>query len=194
VLADPDPALRRAAAAALERVAGTGVPENALGPSPPAPRVDWTALARVGTEPRVRIETEKGTLVARLAPEQAPLSVQAFLDEVSRGAHDGVRFHRVVSNFVIQGGDVGLGDGTGTAGYELRTEITLLPFGRGVLGMASAGKDTEGSQYFITHSAQPHLEGGYTAFGWIESGEEVLDRLLVGDRVERMTVEVPAGN
>jgi peptidylprolyl isomerase len=59
--------------------------------------------------------------------------------------------------------------------------------------MASAGKDTEGSQFFLTHSAQPHLEGGYTAFGWIETGGEVLDRLLQGDRVVRMTIEVAAG-
>jgi peptidylprolyl isomerase len=155
--------------------------------------VDWAQLARYGPEPRVRIETDRGDIVVRLLPDQAPLSVSAFLGEVERGAHDGVRFHRVVSNFVIQGGDVGLGDGTGTPGYELRTEITLLPFERGVLGMASSGKDTESSQFFLTHSSQPHLEGGYTAFGWMESGGEVLDHLLVGDRVVRMSIEVPAG-
>ncbi|MEX1258457.1 MAG: HEAT repeat domain-containing protein [Gemmatimonadota bacterium] len=193
VLSDPDPTLRRAAAAALERVAGTTTPEAALGPARVERAVDWVALAGYGAEPRVRIVTERGDIIVRLTPEQAPMSVEAFLGEVARGAHDGVRFHRVVSNFVIQGGDVGLGDGTGSAGYELRTEITLLPFERGVLGMASAGKDTEGSQFFLTHSAQPHLEGGYTAFGWIETGGEVLDRLLQGDRVVRMTIEVAAG-
>lgn len=193
VLTDTDPALRRAAAAALERVSGASTPDRTLGSDGMERMVDWSALAAYGPEPRVRIETERGDILVRLAPDQAPLTVEAFLGEVARGAHDGIRFHRVVSNFVIQGGDVGLGDGLGSAGYQLRTEITLLPFGRGVLGMASAGKDTEGSQYFFTHSSQPHLEGGYTSFGWIESGGEVLDRLLQGDRVLRMRIEASTG-
>jgi cyclophilin family peptidyl-prolyl cis-trans isomerase len=82
-----------------------------------------------------------------------------------------------------------MGDGTGGPDYRIRTELTELPFGRGILGMASAGKDTEGSQYYVTHSPQPHLEMGYTAFGWLESGGDVLDLIQQGDRIVRMTLE-----
>ena len=140
-------------------------------------------------EPRIRIATDRGDLVVRLYPEQAPLSVQTFVEQVRAGLHDGTRFHRVVSNFVAQAGDFGLGDGGGTTGYRIRSEFTQLPFERGVLGMASAGKDTEGSQYYLTHSAQPHLEGVYSAFGWIEEGGDVLDHIMQGDLVLRMTLE-----
>jgi peptidylprolyl isomerase len=129
------------------------------------------------------METERGPIVIRLLPEQAPLTVQSFVQLVRAGSYDGTRFHRVVPNFVVQGGDFGLGDGTGAPGYTLPSELTQLPFRRGVLGMASAGKDTEGSQFFFTHSHQPHLDGGYSAFGWVESGAEAMDLLQQGDRI-----------
>lgn len=82
-----------------------------------------------------------------------------------------------------------MGEGSGNPGYAIRTEFTQLPFDRGVLGMASAGKDTENSQYYLTHSSQPHLEGGFTAFGWIERGADVLDQVQEGDRIIRMTIQ-----
>ena len=181
--------LRGAAARALERLTGEQVPLGGAEATMPPPTIDWAALSELGPAPRVRIETDRGEILVRLFAEQAPLSVQAFVNDVRRGAHDGTRFHRVVSNFVVQGGDFGMGDGSGTAGYQIRSEFTQLPFQRGVLGMASAGKDTEGSQFYLTHSMQPNLDGGYAAFGWVEQGAEVLDRIQQGDQVIRMTVE-----
>jgi peptidylprolyl isomerase len=175
--------LRLAAARTLERLTGEPVDPAAFGEREPPPALDWDLLANLGPEPRVQMETERGPIVIRLLPEQAPLTVQSFVQLVRAGSYDGTRFHRVVPNFVVQGGDFGLGDGTGAPGYTLPSELTQLPFRRGVLGMASAGKDTEGSQFFFTHSHQPHLDGGYSAFGWVESGAEAMDLLQQGDRI-----------
>lgn len=189
VAEEQDIALRAAAARALERLTGEQVPIGAAGDQERWRSVDWERLAAVGTEPRIRIETVRGEMTVRMFTEQAPLTVQTFLDQVEAGEHDGTRFHRVVSNFVAQGGDFGMGEGSGDPGYAIRTESTQLPFERGVMGMASAGKDTENSQYYLTHSSQPHLEGGFTAFGWIERGADVLDRIQEGDRIIRMTIQ-----
>lgn len=158
----------------------------------PERTVDWEALEALGAAPRLHLETERGEIVVRLLPGQAPLSVQAMAELAAAGAYDGTHFHRVLPNFVLQGGDVTARDGSGSPGYALRSEFTRLPFARGVLGMASSGKDTEGSQFFLTHSKQPHLDGGYTAFGWVESGAEVMDAVLEGDRVISARVE-PGG-
>ena len=181
-------ALRAAAARALERLTGEQVPIGGTQVEAPDPSIDWTTLAELGDSPRIRITTERGPIIVRLYTEQAPLTVQEFVSQVRAGLHDGTRFHRVGANFVAQAGDFGMGDGSGTTGYQLRSEFTQLPFQRGVLGMASAGKDTEGSQYYLAHSMQPHLNGSYTAFGWIETGAAVLDRIQQGDQVIRMTV------
>ena len=189
IAASEAPLLRAAAGRAIGRLTGADVAIGGAEAETPPPGVDWPALAQLGPTPRVRIETEKGEIVLRLFTEQAPLTVQSFAREVGRGSHDGTFFHRVEHNFVVQAGDFGMGDGTGGPDYRIRTEITELPFGRGVLGMASAGKDTEGSQYYVTHSPQPHLEMGYTAFGWLESGGDVLDLIQEGDRIVRVTVE-----
>ena len=99
-------------------------------------------------------------------------------------------FHRVVPNFVVQGGDP-RGDGWGGPGYALRTEISTLHFEAGSLGMASAGKDTEGSQFFITHSPQPHLDGRYTVFGKVVAGMEIVEGLQIGDGI--LAVEILPG-
>ncbi len=193
LLDDSDYRVRRGAALALERLTGEPVVAALVAAPDPEREIDWDALARLGGAPRLEVETDRGTMVIRLLAEQAPLTVQSFVEEVEAGLHDGVSLHRVVPNFVVQGGDFGMGDGTGGPGYALRTEITSLSFRRGVLGMASNGKDTEGSQFFVTHSDQPHLDGSYTAFGWLESGEEVLDRIQEGDWVVRMRV-LPTGS
>ena len=95
----------------------------------------------------------------------------------------------MVPNFVVQGGDFARRDGFGGPGFSIRSEFTQIPYRRGVLGMASSGKDTEGSQFFIMHSMAPHLDGGYTAFGWVESGMDVVDRLYVEDRILTARVE-----
>jgi cyclophilin family peptidyl-prolyl cis-trans isomerase len=180
--------VRRSGDRALQRFDGRGAdPDRVDAPDPEYP-VDWRLLASIGPRPELEIETTRGTLRLVLDAEQAPQTVQAIMEQASQGLHDGTHFHRVVPNFVIQAGDVSLGDGTGGPGYQLRTETTWIPFVRGVIGMASAGRNTEGSQWFITHSRQPHLDGVYTAFGWVISGWEVLDGIVEGDRVIRMRV------
>ncbi|MDP2956348.1 MAG: peptidylprolyl isomerase [Longimicrobiales bacterium] len=193
----PQPALRAAAARALESM-GLAVPDPAPAERAPdatapgddeAQRVDWAYLASLGTAPRLRLETERGDVVLRLHTEEAPLTVQTLARLAQQGKYDGVPFHRVVPNFVVQGGDFSSGDGFGGPGFAIPSEFTLVPFGRGVAGMASSGKDTEGSQFFITHSPQPHLDGAYTAFGWVVEGMDVVDRLMVGDRIVRASVE-----
>jgi peptidylprolyl isomerase len=150
--------------------------------------IDWGYLAGLGTDPRLILETGRGTVVVRLDPEEAPLTVQTIARLAQEGRYDGVPFHRVVPNFVVQGGDFTSRDGFGGPGFTIRSEFTLIPYRRGVIGMASAGKDTEGSQFFITHSMQPHLDGGYTSFGWVVEGMDAVDRLLVGDRIVRARI------
>jgi cyclophilin family peptidyl-prolyl cis-trans isomerase len=108
--------------------------------------------------------------------------VNNFLMLTADGFYRATRFHRVVPNFVVQDGDP-RGDGNGGPGYAIRDELNRLRYERGALGMALSGPDTGGSQYFITHSAQPHLDGGYTVFGRVSSGFSVLDAIIEGDRL-----------
>ncbi len=136
----------------------------------------------------VEIRTQRGTITVRLACPQAPMTCLSFLTLASQGFFDGLTFHRVVPDFVIQGGDP-KGDGSGGPGYAIRDEINRLRYTRGVVGMALAGPDTGGSQFFITLSPQPHLDGGYTAFGEVTAGAGVLDQIRLGDRIEKV-VEV----
>ncbi len=137
------------------------------------------------TRMQVRIETERGTLVLELFPSDAPLTVDNFVRLVDRRYFDNGRWHRVVPNFVIQDGDP-RGDGSGGPGTAIRDEINRRRYGRGTLGMALSGPDTGGSQFFITHSPQPHLDGGYTVFGHVVSGGNVLDEIVQGDRIRRI--------
>lgn len=185
-LVHPQAAVRAAAAEAIHGLTTESV--DPTGPPDPeasaARRIDWAAFP--GERPVLRLETTKGDVVVVLTPEEAPLTVQTVLRLAESGAYDGVPFHRVVPNFVVQGGDVGRLDGTGGPGFEIRTEVTRIPFQRGTLGMASAGRDTEGSQFFIMHARAPHLDGRYTAFGWVREGMDVVDRLLRGDRIVRI--------
>lgn len=140
-------------------------------------------------QPRtVEIRTRRGTVTVRLACPQAPLTCLNFLNLASQGFYDGLTFHRVVPDFVVQGGDP-RGDGSGGPGYVIRDEINRLRYDRGTVGMALAGPDTGGSQFFIALSPQPHLDGGYTAFGEVVAGAEVLDQIRLGDRIEKV-VEV----
>jgi len=181
--------VRRAAAQALRAHEERTIPPDVVDAPDPERMVDWERLAALGPAPRLRIETDRGELVIHMVPEQAPLTVQTIAEQAEAGLHDGTYFHRIEPNFVIQAGDVSVGDGRGGPGYAIRTELTHIPFRRGIVGMASSGMNTEGSQYFLLHSTQLHLDGGYTAFGWVASGWDVLDGVLDGDRVVRMTVE-----
>ncbi len=132
--------------------------------------------------PRVTIETDRGSLVVELLVDQAPLTVAAFLGLVDRRYFDGSRWHRVVPNFVVQDGDP-RGDGWGGPGFVLRDELNPTRYEAGTMGMALSGPDTGGSQFFITHSPQPHLDGTYTVFGRVVAGATVLAGIAQGDRI-----------
>jgi cyclophilin family peptidyl-prolyl cis-trans isomerase len=134
-----------------------------------------------------QLRTARGTITLTLLAWDAPLTVYNFTSLARRHYFDGLRFHRVVPNFVIQDGDP-RGDGNGGPGYAIRDEINRQRYGRGTLGMALSGPNTGGSQWFITHSPQPHLDGGYTIFGELQSGATVLDQIVQGDRIVRITV------
>jgi cyclophilin family peptidyl-prolyl cis-trans isomerase len=131
--------------------------------------------------PRVRFFTERGTFDIELDAESAPNTVASFLALAHSGFYNGLTFHRVVPDFVVQGGDP-RGDGWGGPGYTIRSEFSRRPFERGTVGIAHSGKDTGGSQFFVAVSPQPHLNGRYTVFGEVVRGLEVVDRIQPGDR------------
>lgn len=134
------------------------------------------------------IETDRGDIEIELFREDAPATTAAFIRLAQGGFYNGLTFMRVVPFFVIQGGGPRNGQ-EGGPGYALRCEINMQPFVRGSVGMAPAGKDTGGSQFFITLSPQPHLDGGYTCFGRVISGMQVADRIIPGDVVRRVRIE-----
>jgi len=183
----PHHAVREAAAAGLTAATDTTV-AAAPTPLPDSPSPDWADLRELGPHPRLVVETNRGTITIQLDTEQAPQTVQAITTFARKGRYDGVPFHRVVPNFVVQGGDFARQDGFGGPDFFLRTEITRIGHRRGTLGMASAGTDTEGSQFFVPHSMQPHLDSGYTAFGTVVDGMDTVDRLRVNDRITEMIV------
>jgi cyclophilin family peptidyl-prolyl cis-trans isomerase len=115
------------------------------------------------------------------------MTVDNFIQLAQRGFYNGLAFVRVVPNFVIQGGDP-RGDQNGGPGYHIRDEINLRQYGTGAVGMALSGKDTGGSQFFITHSPQPHLDGGYTLFGQVIEGLEVVNRIARGDLIRSVEI------
>ena len=136
---------------------------------------------------QVEIDTRHGTLRIQLECGLARATCLNFLQLAEQRFYDELVFHRVIPDFVVQTGDP-RGDGWGGPGYTFRDELTRRPFERGVIGMASSGPDSAGSQFFITLSRQTHLDGRYTAFGSVVHGLEVLDRLEQGDRLERVRV------
>jgi cyclophilin family peptidyl-prolyl cis-trans isomerase/HEAT repeat protein len=170
---------------------------RALAAAPPAPLItpDWNRLRELGARPRLVLETERGTVTVELVPEEAPLTVQSVARLAGEGRYDGVPFHRVLANFMAQGGDVARGDGFGDAGFRIPSERTHIRFEAGTAGMARTNeKDTEASQFFLTQSISPHLDGGYDAFGRVVAGMDVVDELIEGDRIVRARIEAgPAG-
>lgn len=147
--------------------------------------------ARLNKKVTATIHTNKGPITLELFPHDAPLTVDSFVKLARRGFYNNLTFHRVVPNFVIQGGDP-RGDGEGGPGYQIRCEINQRPYQRGAVGMALSGKDTGGSQFFITHAPQPHLDGGYTVFGQVTSGMDVVDKIVRGDVIKKVVI-VEAG-
>ncbi|MDQ6788774.1 MAG: peptidylprolyl isomerase [Acidobacteriota bacterium] len=141
---------------------------------------------------RAILKTEKGTFTIALFPEDAPLTVDNFIKLAKSKYFDGLTIHRVVPNFVVQDGDP-RGDGNGSPGWEIRDEINMLSYERGAVGMALSGKNTGGSQWFVTHSPQPHLDGGYTVFGRVnETDMKIVDNLVRGDKI--LSVKIIEGN
>jgi peptidyl-prolyl cis-trans isomerase B (cyclophilin B) len=138
---------------------------------------------------RVVMETSKGTIEIDLYPQYAPKTVNNFVFLTRAGFYDGVTFHRVIANFMIQGGDP-TGTGRGGPGYRFEDEFKGNPLQheRGVLSMANAGPGTNGSQFFITHSPQPHLDNRHTVFGKVITGLEVVDAIRQGDQMIKVTV------
>jgi len=138
---------------------------------------------------RVTIETDKGNIELELYPGYAPKTVNNFVFLAKDGFYDGVLFHRVIGNFMIQGGDP-TGTGRGGPGYRFQDEFDGNPLihETGVISMANAGPDTNGSQFFITHAPQPHLNGRHTVFGKVVKGQDVVDSIRQGDAMKRVVV------
>jgi cyclophilin family peptidyl-prolyl cis-trans isomerase len=182
----PDKPLARAAAEALKKLAGEDYSKRV--PKEIKPAQDFTyEEIRALANARATIQTNKGAIEMEFFPTAAPLTVLNFVRLARKGFFDGIFVHRVVPNFVIQTGDP-RGDGWGSPGYSIRSEFSRRRYMRGMVGMASAGTDTEGCQFFITHSEQPHLDGRYTIFARVKSGMEIVDALQVGDRMEKVTI------
>lgn len=157
-------------------------PENPVFNNP----IDWTLLQTVGDSSVAAIKTTKGLIRVRLFKNRAPGTVVNFVKLINDKFYNGKYFHRVVPNFVIQTG-CPRGDGYGSLDYSIRSELAQSYFdGEGYLGMASAGNDTECTQWFITHSATPHLDGNYTIFGKVIEGMDVVHNMQKGDKINEI--------
>jgi cyclophilin family peptidyl-prolyl cis-trans isomerase/HEAT repeat protein len=146
------------------------------------------ALSRINRKVHAVVTTSRGSFTMELLPREAPLTVENFVQLAQRNYFRGITIHRVVPNFVIQDGDP-RGDGNGGPGYQIRCEINEVPYDRATLGMALSGKDTGGSQWFVTHAPQPHLDGGYTVFGRVIAGMDVVDKITRGDVVRSIRIQ-----
>jgi peptidyl-prolyl cis-trans isomerase B (cyclophilin B) len=138
---------------------------------------------------RVTIKTNRGDIELELYPEHAPKTVNNFVYLAGEGFYDGITFHRVIDNFMIQGGDP-TGSGAGGPGYRFEDELTGNPLTheRCVISMANSGPNTNGSQFFITHAPQSHLDGKHTVFGTVIEGHDVVDAVRQGDTMEQVSV------
>ena len=134
-------------------------------------------------------DTSKGTIKVKLFDDKAPITVANFVNLANRGYYNGLKFHRVEPNFVIQGGDP-LGNGMGGPGYTFEDEFApdLKHDGPGILSMANAGPATNGSQFFITHVATPHLNGRHSVFGKVTEGMDVVNAIRKGDEIKKLSI------
>jgi peptidyl-prolyl cis-trans isomerase B (cyclophilin B) len=140
---------------------------------------------------KVKISTEKGDMIVELYDNETPKTVQNFLKLINEKFYDGLNFHRVIPNFVIQGGCPN-GDGRGGPGYNIQCEVSAPKqfHDRGVLSMAHAGRNTGGSQFFICHNRQgtQHLDGNHTCFGKVIEGLDVIDQIIPGDKMTSVSI------
>lgn len=181
--------IRAAARTCTEQYTGTD-PGYADAEAAPA-RVDVSPAGLLGKRVTWTVETTKGTIVMELDPDTAPWHVAVIISLVDKGTYDGVIFHRVVPDFVVQGGDP-TGSGWGGPGFVVPGEPSLKPYTAGAVGIADAGMDTGGSQWFIMHSRASHLEARYTHVGAVTRGQDIVDALVVGDRILGARVDVVA--
>jgi cyclophilin family peptidyl-prolyl cis-trans isomerase len=189
-LADPDWAVRLKAARLLAPLTPTVDLAGAIRPVPARHDAAWYVspeLVRPTVSPHVFIDTSRGTIEIELAVLDAPLTAANVMALARGGFYNGLTFHRVVPNFVVQAGDP-RGDGEGGAAFTIRDEINDRPCLSGAVGMALDGADTGGSQFFITRSPQPHLDGRYTIFGQVVAGMDVVGRLQQWDTITRVRV------
>ncbi len=154
---------------------------------------EWNTPPAMQIDPaknyRASIATDRGTIEIQLHPEYAPKTVNNFVFLARAGFYNGLTFHRVISDFMIQGGDP-TGSGRGGPGYRFEDEVQGNPLKHeaGSLSMANAGPNTNGSQFFITHSPQPHLNGKHTVFGKVTTGQDVVNAIRQGDRMNSVTI------
>jgi cyclophilin family peptidyl-prolyl cis-trans isomerase len=188
-LMDRDWSIRLKAARMMrDKIDPTADVETLIRPAPTQlDRAIYDTLAAPRVSPHAYLDTRKGTIEIELAVLDAPVTAHNFITLARRGFFNGLRIHRVVPDFVVQDGDP-RGDGEGGPGYSIRDELSDLPYLRGTVGMALGGKDTGGSQYFLTISPQPHLDGGYTVFGRVVKGLEVMDAIQQWDTIDRVRV------
>ena len=161
-------------------------------PSPVAPSfnhpIDWSIIESLGQSPKAKIRTRWGTITLELLTKQAPATVANFVHLARSGFYEGKTFHRIVPNFVIQSGSP-RGDGWGGTNFSIRSELPQIYYKQeGYVGMASSGNHTESSQFFITHSPTPHLDGNYTIFAKVTEGMEVVHKIKLGDIIERIGI------
>ena len=185
---DANPSIRAAARGCLKELTGADPGPGAAAPAPPLP-ADIDPAAVVGRSVRWTVETTRGTLVIDLDGDLAPWHVATIVALTGKGFYDGLLFHRVVPDFVVQGGDP-TGTGWGGPGFTLPSEPSLAAYERGTIGVADAGKDTAGSQWFAMHAPAPHLAARYTVLGVVHDGVDHLDALLVGDRIVSARAEI----
>jgi len=184
-LDDTDRVVAQSAAKNLEKISGQ---KFEIAGKKEMHAIDYAGfVAMKSRKPTATIETTQGKIEISFYFDDAPLTTLNFIKLAESRFFDGLSFHRVVPNFVIQGGDP-LGTGWGGPGYSIRSEFSDLRYERGMVGMASAGRDTEGCQWFITHSPQAHLDGRYTIFAKVRSGMDVVDKIQVGDKILRVKI------
>jgi len=147
--------------------------------------IDWIYVSKIAQNQKVKVTTNKGEFILQLNVNEAPASVSSILKLIESGYYNGKSFHRLVPNFVIQGG-CPRGDGFGSMNYTLRSEFSNLKYTTGAVGLASAGQNTESCQWFVTHCPTPHLDGRYTIIGYVLKGMDVVQQLGVGDKMLRL--------
>ncbi len=147
--------------------------------------IDWNLVQTIAPNLQAKVVTSKGDFIIDLNIQESPGTVSNFVKLVKEGFYNGKYFHRVIPNFVVQGG-CPRGDGMGGMEYTIRSEFGLHRYDTGAVGMASSGPDTESCQWFVTHCPTPHLEGRYTIFGYVNNGMDVIQKINVGDKIEKI--------